>query len=126
MLTKICPMCNKEKELSEFPKDKNRSNGISSHCKQCKNEWKRSNATRLYLNVKETRKQNVEYQRKAKVWRTTNNAVRSGKLVRPSICSICLEEKEIEAHHEDYSKPLEIIWCCKDCHVELDRQREVS
>ena len=126
MLTKICPMCNEEKKLPEFPKDKNRSNGISSYCKQCKNEWKRSNATRLYLNVKETRKQNVEYQRKTKVWRTTNNAVRAGKLIRPSICSVCLEEKDIEAHHEDYSKPLEIIWCCKDCHVELDRHREVA
>ena len=124
MQSKICPKCKQEKELSKFPKDKNRNNGIGSYCKQCKNEWKQANSSRLYLNVKETRKQNAEYQRKEKVWTTTNNAVRAGKLTRPYTCSICLKEKDIEAHHEDYSKPLEIIWCCKDCHVELDRQRE--
>lgn len=51
-------------------------------------------------------------------------AIASGKLVRPNICSICYKiSKPIHAHHHDYSKPLDIIWCCRSCHGRLDRIR---
>lgn len=30
-------------------------------------------------------------------------------------CSLCFSENA-EAHHNDYSKPLVIVWLCKDCH----------
>ncbi len=43
-------------------------------------------------------------------------ALKAGKIVRPTICSVCSKEKRIEAHHPDYSKPLEVIWTCKQCH----------
>lgn len=33
-------------------------------------------------------------------------------------------EKKVEAHHVDYSKPLEVIWCCKKHHIELDHMRK--
>ncbi|KKK81651.1 hypothetical protein LCGC14_2811270, partial [marine sediment metagenome] len=43
-------------------------------------------------------------------------AIRDGRLERPTICPSCDVETFIEAHHEDYSKPLEVKWLCDDCH----------
>ncbi len=43
-------------------------------------------------------------------------AVKSGKIQRPTICTDCNETKPLFAHHEDYSKPLDVIWLCRPCH----------
>ena len=44
-----------------------------------------------------------------------HHAVASGKLVRvPCKCG----EPKSEAHHPDYSKPLEVLWLCRPCHNE--------
>ena len=45
-----------------------------------------------------------------------SNAVRDGKLVRPTICPQCDDECMVEAHHPDYTKPLEVEWLCAPCH----------
>jgi hypothetical protein len=43
-------------------------------------------------------------------------AVRRGKVNRLP-CEVCGNPKS-EAHHEDYSKPLEVIWLCREHHLE--------
>lgn len=48
-------------------------------------------------------------------------AILSGKLLKPTCCSKCGAETKIEGHHEDYTKPLEVIWVCRSCHRELDK-----
>ncbi len=48
------------------------------------------------------------------------NAIRDGKLVRQP-CEVCGNEKS-EAHHDDYSKPLDVKWLCKRHHVERHKQ----
>jgi Bacillus phage endonuclease len=46
-------------------------------------------------------------------------SVKRRKLIRPSQCSRCgRDDVAIEAHHEDYKKPLEVVWLCKCCHLE--------
>ena len=47
-------------------------------------------------------------------------ALRSGKIVRQP-CEVCGCE-EVEGHHEDYSKPLEVRWLCKAHHLEAHEQ----
>ena len=45
------------------------------------------------------------------------NAIRDGKLIRPDICENCgVTGKKIQAHHEDYDKPLDVNWLCIPCH----------
>lgn len=51
------------------------------------------------------------------------NAMRAGKIIRMP-CVICGEVKS-EAHHEDYSKPLEVIWLCRKHHIEADKNRRM-
>jgi len=49
----------------------------------------------------------------------TRNAIRDGKLKKES-CEVC-GSKKVEAHHDDYSKPLEVRWLCKKHHMEHHR-----
>jgi len=44
-----------------------------------------------------------------------NEAVRSGKIVRLG-CEVCGDRAE--AHHTDYSKPLDVRWLCRAHHME--------
>lgn len=45
-----------------------------------------------------------------------SRAVKSGKVV-PSPCEVCGEPK-VQAHHDDYSKPLTVRWLCFQHHLE--------
>lgn len=46
-----------------------------------------------------------------------NNYKMRGKIkIMP--CSVCDDDKA-QMHHEDYSKPLEVIWLCRLCHEKL-------
>jgi hypothetical protein len=49
------------------------------------------------------------------------NALRRGKLVRPTKCQDCGIECKPEASHGDYSKPLDVKWLCRPCHILRDR-----
>jgi hypothetical protein len=51
-----------------------------------------------------------------------NRAVKAGTLVRAEKCSQCGASGNIEGHHPDYTKPLEVIWLCKNCHSHVHAQ----
>ena len=44
------------------------------------------------------------------------SAVESGRLVPADRCEKCGSASEIEAHHPDYDRPLEVKWLCVKCH----------
>lgn len=50
-----------------------------------------------------------------------NNAIRDGRLAR-GLCEACGTNLNIHGHHEDYSKPLDVIWLCSKHHGELHRK----
>ena len=43
-------------------------------------------------------------------------ALKCGRIKKPTICPECRKEVPVQAHHEDYNKPLEISWLCESCH----------
>jgi hypothetical protein len=49
-----------------------------------------------------------------------NNAIRDGKLLRPSVCENGCTGKLIEAAHIDYSQPFLVRWLCRPCHRKWD------
>ena len=51
----------------------------------------------------------------------TGNAIRDGKLIQASNCSACNSTEKIQGHHDDYTKPLEVRWLCRSCHLRLHR-----
>lgn len=44
--------------------------------------------------------------------------LKRGKIERKP-CKICGTMENLEMHHEDHSKPIEIIWLCRKHHIEL-------
>lgn len=45
------------------------------------------------------------------------DAVKSGKLTKPRMCSQCSTEGTLHGHHTDYTKPLDVVWLCQSCHL---------
>jgi hypothetical protein len=56
---------------------------------------------------------------KDKNYSVVQNAVRHGKLKRPhqALCQQCGKPKALK-HHDDYSKPMDVIYLCQKCHTE--------
>ena len=44
-------------------------------------------------------------------------ALARGWITRPSKCDKCGIETKPQAHHNDYTKPLEVQWLCQRCHA---------
>lgn len=141
MSDKLCRKCKTEQPLSNFYRNASRSGGYEHWCKACKNEY----WSRYY---RERRERYAEYRRNAgenpgvfrrrasnakadrerypEKYRARNkvhNALRAGRLVKQP-CRFCGETK-VQAHHEDYSKPLDVIWVCFKCHIEQFHDKKV-
>jgi hypothetical protein len=74
----------------------------------------RRNAELRYARIHKDR---LEHPDKAHARDAVGNAVRRGKLIRQP-CEVC-GSPNADAHHEDYSKPLEVRWFCRAHHLEL-------
>lgn len=71
---------------------------------------------KLYPQAKRRANMKLYYAKRPLVERAHNavsSAIESGKLVR-QLCAIC--GVKAQAHHDDYSKPLEVVWLCTRHH----------
>lgn len=62
------------------------------------------------------RRQKQRNPEKAIARNAVSNALRDGRLTRKP-CANCGATKPIQAHHHDYTKPLEVEWLCRPCHL---------
>lgn len=58
--------------------------------------------------------------------RLVAESVKRGMLIRPNTCEKCLCKCYPAGHHEDYSKPLEVIWLCRSCHKQHHADKRQS
>jgi len=73
----------------------------------------KENKQKLQKGWKKNRIENKHIQRTSwLVWQ----AIKTGTLKKPVHCMCCLSNRKIQAHHEDYSKPYEVLWLCIKCH----------
>jgi len=128
---KTCFKCQQTKAITEFYVHPQMGDGRLNKCKECakrdvsKNyqanvehytsyERERSRRPERKAAVSMYRKRRPSIKRAATI--ATGNAIRDGKLI-PKPCEKCGESKA-EAHHDDYSKPLEVRWLCRKHHLE--------
>ena len=142
---KACWDCGEEKPVLEFHRRTGRGDGYNDQCKQCRSRaqksWTPEQRMRAYAvtarvrgkpEVKEAvRVYMKEYQRKPEVrakYKARNavaTAIRNGSMVRPMECSSCGATEKLQAHHSDYSRPLDVTWVCRSCHSKHHSNRLV-
>lgn len=135
---KQCFKCKETKNLSEFYRHSRMADGHLNKCKTCSKkdsiehrvqnlekvrEYDRERGKRperIKAGVEITKLWRAEDQRRQKAHNAVFTAVRSGRLTRQP-CLRCGEEKTV-AHHEDYSRPLDVMWLCQPCHVKRHKE----
>lgn len=70
--------------------------------------------------------QKKRYPQRVAARQTVACSVREGRLKKPTVCESCGKICSPHAHHEDYSKPLYVVWLCKTCHRQVHANRKQS
>ena len=113
---KKCSLCTEIKDFSFFHKDKNAKTGCSTYCKSCKSikdkKYERDNS---YSEQKKQGKKiwRNKYPERKSAHMKVYHAMRKGLLLRQP-CFMCGEKAQ--AHHPDYSRPLDVVWLCSSHH----------
>ena len=138
-MKKLCFKCGEVKLMKDFYKHKKMADGHLNKCKVC---TKKDVTTNRYRNHEhylsydkkrfrdsaERKKTHLEasekYRKKSKVQIAARGKLRRQVLkgniaVQP--CSVCGIVENVEAHHKDYSRPLDVVWLCSQHHGELHR-----
>jgi len=132
---KTCFKCKASLPLSEFYVHKMMADGHLGKCKTCtKNDvhrHRRENLAKVRaydIARSKTEKRKADalknqttarkrWPMKTRARLKLRRAVRSGKVKRQP-CAVCGSTHKIHGHHEDYSKPLDVIWLCQTHHLE--------
>lgn len=136
---KKCHKCGETLAADLFYKNANKPDGLSSSCRNCHRAWRRghyrrykaeSDATCLRWrsrNVEQCKKYASRAQRKRRsrpiikqmeiIYSLVQRAIHAG-ILTPQPCRICGSVKAV-AHHENYAKPLDVLWYCRRHHSRL-------
>lgn len=116
MDVKMCTKCKRIKPLSDFNKHYSPNSGIRSECKHCQYAMQAIRKKRLHG-------PSMRRPEQTKAHNAMVMAKKEGILIVPNNCSMCGNGGlRIEGHHEDYSKPLDVIWVCCKCHTAIHRK----
>jgi hypothetical protein len=66
-------------------------------------------------NYRYTRRQRERHPERVRAREAVKRAVEAGQLVRGP-CADCGASAFTEGHHEDYARPLDVVWLCETCH----------
>lgn len=121
-----CHAC-KRKQDNEWRLQTGRTKSHRTGKCKCGNEfasYSRYLCVDCYRKNRQDKRNNPDYEEqllKETVRSLTRAYIRKGILIKKG-CKICGTNENIEAHHEDYNKPLEVIWLCRNHHREHHQQ----
>lgn len=105
----ICGRCGEFLDLSRLGKQR--------YCKKCHAEHMRATRPK-HSELNPIQKKKSIARSYARVYQLKGGLI-------PQPCEKCGSEK-VEKHHEDYDKPLEVIWLCRPCHLDLHQKNKVE
>ena len=116
-----CSKCWEYKTIDCFSKDKRLKFWVRNQCKECRKKECREYHTK---NKEKIAKRSKEHNKKMsdKIWTERDKLHKKTRDIinklwaRPNKCPICWGWGEIIAHHPDYNKIYEVVFCCKSCH----------
>jgi len=104
-----------------------KENSNEAYCVKCTNERKRDLRAKKKLDPEfqklERERINKKYaedylHRLKRICReATNRRINSGLLVKEN-CEVCDTNENIQAHHDDYTDPMNVRWMCSWCHAQ--------
>ena len=119
---KSCPRCKRQLSSTAFPKRLHTNNldGLDSWCKGCNREAKRLQSRKIprdaaYLKYHSLAQQKYRRQNTIKTNAQAKANYHKAELLKPQ-CEHCDSVDSLHMHHPDYSKPLEVITLCVNCH----------
>jgi len=132
--SKTCFKCGVTKDMDEFYRHSAMKDGHLNKCKECtkldvqanyRDNWDHYVAYERYRELLPIRREQQaaaaakarqRHPSKYKARTAVGNAVRDGRLLKGP-CEKCGTTQLVQAHHHDYSKPLDIRWLCRPCHM---------
>ena len=115
---RTCSRCGMEKPIRSFNCG---AHGRTHTCHKCKSDRCKSGNPIRFAAKNKRKRQKYEKANPVKIaaQKELNQAV-AGGLVEKKPCEVCHKEGA-EAHHDDYSKPLDVRWLCSEHHSEWHR-----
>ena len=108
---KECSMCGRMLSFDEFYYRENEKRYYST-CRTCTTKMQRKSYRERLLNPEKCKQLRTQAR--------LREATRKGKLKR-GVCYFCGSTNNIDGHHENYEKPFDVIWLCRNCHAKLHR-----
>jgi len=119
---KKCRICEKSLLIKSFCTDKSTLDGLATRCRECnKSRIRKIRDKTPGYNKEHSRKFRQQHPQKRAAHLAVARALRAGTLTKLP-CSVCGNTKS-ESHHEDYTKPLEVIWFCRQHHSTHHEQK---
>lgn len=112
---KLCCTCREVLPASAFNRARSKPDGLHTQCRACNNA-----ACRAHKAEHPTKPDADKDRARGRL----TKAVKRGEIDRAP-CAVC-GLKDAEAHHEDYSRPLDVIWLCHAHHMELHMLKRIS
>ncbi|KKN96723.1 hypothetical protein LCGC14_0163670 [marine sediment metagenome] len=118
---KRCSKCRQTQPISAHHRNRKKADGLANQCRDCRNSSAKAYATnnREHINKQQREYRNRSYAKHRDRYlarSAVESAVLRGRMVKPDCCSECGADGRLEAHHEDYSRRLDVLWLCSDCH----------
>ena len=107
-----------KQHYKEYERERNQKPERKKYRAKKNKAWRLGHPERS-AEIKKNWMENNDLKRKAH--NAVSNAVRNGKLIKMP-CQVCGNPKS-EAHHHDYSKPLDVVWLC-DFHHKQEHMKE--
>ena len=132
---KICTKCNQKLSIECFRKDAKGVFGRQARCRACRSaddklitydhEKRKAAKIRYYNSEKgiaerKRRQDRIRGSEKIVAHSMVAYAIKTGRLI-PKSCELCGAENS-DAHHDDYSKPLDVIWLCRKHHAKRHKE----